>query len=221
MKKLLLTPLVAFLMVVGVAQAQVNVQVLPGKGVQIQPGNGQNAPNIQIQPGKGVQVNPSPNNNQNPNVQVNPNQNPNVQANPNPQVQSNTQVQGNVQVQPNNQQLQAWRAKQIIGAKVQLSGNAMAGTVDDIVFTDDGQVEYLLVSHNGKMVTVPWQAAKFNVGQQTATIELTQQQYQAIPTYTAESYPQFFAPQYREQVYRSYNLRPGQIRRLERRGQLP
>ena len=110
---------------------------------------------------------------------------------------------------------------QAIGTKVAIQNNTAVGTVDDIVFTDDGQIEYLLVSHNDKMVTVPWQAAKFNVAQQTATIELTQQQYQAIPTYTAESYPQFFAPQYREQVYRSYNLRPGQIRRLERRGQLP
>ena len=231
MKKMFLQPIVAFLMVVGIAQGQVNVQVQPGKGIQIQPGNGQNTPNVQLQPGKGVQVNPNPNNNQNPNVQ-NPNvQNPNVQnqnvqnpnnnqnlnnnQNPNGQVNPNTQVQGTVQ--GNAAAPQAWRAKQILGAKVQLSGNTMAGTVDDIVFTDEGSIEYLVVSHNGKMVTVPWQAAKFNVAQQTATLEITQQQYQQIPTFTSESHPQYFAPQYREQIYKAYNLRPGQVRRLERR----
>jgi len=202
MKMKLLSPLAAFLMVAGVSNAQVNVQV-PGKSIQIQPGkNG--VPNVQVQP----------NTNPNPNVQVNPNQNvnPNAQANPNQNVQPNVQAQGSTQ---------AWRAKQILGAKVMLQGNAMAGTVEDIVFSDEGVIEYLLVSTNNKLVSVPWQAAKFNVQQQTATIDITQEQFQQVPTFTTQQYPQFYAPQYREQVYKAYNLRPGQVRRLERRGVIP
>ena len=111
----------------------------------------------------------------------------------------------------------AIRAKQVLGAKVNLAGNATAGTVDDIVFTDDGQVEYLLVIHEGKLVTMPWAAVKFNFEQRTAVVNITQEQFQAIPTFTTQTYPQFFAPAYRTQIYKFYNLTPGEIRRIERR----
>jgi hypothetical protein len=110
----------------------------------------------------------------------------------------------------------AIRAKQVLGARVQLTGNAMAGTVDDIVLTDDGQVEYLLVIQEGKLVTVPWAAVKFNFEQRVATVSLTQEQFRTIPTYTVQQYPQFFAPAYRTEIYRFYNLTPREIRRIER-----
>jgi hypothetical protein len=109
------------------------------------------------------------------------------------------------------------RAKQIIGSKVNLTGNVTAGTVDDIVLTDDGQVEYVLVIQDGKLVTVPWAAVKFNFEQRVAVINLTQEQYRTIPTYTVQTYPQFFAPAYRTEIYKFYNLTPREIRRIERR----
>jgi hypothetical protein len=76
------------------------------------------------------------------------------------------------------------------------------------VFSDAGQVEYLIVANEGKLVTVPWEAAKFNFEKQTATLTITQDQYKVIPTYTVREYPVFFAPDYRVEVYRYYGLRP-------------
>lgn len=111
----------------------------------------------------------------------------------------------------------ALRAKNILGSQVHLQGNASAGTIEDIVFDDEGVIDYFIVSQNGKMVTVPWEAAKFNFAKRTATINITQEQYQKIPTYTTETYPQFYTPQYQNQIYGYYNLTPGQTRRLERR----
>src|SRR5688572_26628457 len=46
-----------------------------------------------------------------------------------------------------------YRAKQVLGSKVQIQGDLAIGTVDDIVFTDDGQIEYLIVANEGKLVT--------------------------------------------------------------------
>jgi hypothetical protein len=116
----------------------------------------------------------------------------------------------------------AVRAKQVLGAKIMLQGNAAAGVVDDIVFSDGGQVEYLIVNNNGKLVTVPWAALNWNWGTgaqavTTATINITPEVYQTIPTYTVQTYPQFFVPTYRTQTYRFYNLTPGELRRIERR----
>lgn len=116
----------------------------------------------------------------------------------------------------------AVRAKQVLGAKITLQGNAEAGVVDDIVFSDAGQVEYLIVNNGGKLVTVPWAALNWNWGTgaqpvTTATINITPQVYQTIPTFTVQTYPQFFVPAYRTQTYRYYNLTPGELRRIERR----
>jgi len=110
------------------------------------------------------------------------------------------------------------RVKSLLGTTVTLQGGARAGTVEDVVLSNEGVVDYLVVSEGGKLVTVPWDAVKFNWGKRTATVNLTQEQYRKIPTYTPTTYPQFYSPTYQAQVYKYYNLRPGQVRRLERRG---
>jgi hypothetical protein len=109
-----------------------------------------------------------------------------------------------------------FRAKQVLGSKVTIQGNASIGTVDDIVIDADGQVEYLVVLNEGKLVTVPWDAAKFDFERRAATLTITQDQYRAIPTYTVERYPDFYAPAYRTEIYKAYGLTPRQQRKLNR-----
>jgi len=112
------------------------------------------------------------------------------------------------------------RAKSLLGAQVALQGGTAAGTVEDIVLSNEGVVDYLIVSQGGKLVTVPWDAAKFSFQKDnTAVINLnvTPEQYKAIPTYGTQQYPEFYNPAYQTQVYKYYNLTPGKWRRLERR----
>jgi len=111
----------------------------------------------------------------------------------------------------------AYRAKQVIGSKVMLQGNATAGTVDDIVFDQNGNIEYLIVADNGQFRTVPWAAARFNLDNRTAVVNITPDHYKVVPTYTATTYPNFYTPAYQTQVYKYYGLTPGQARRAERR----
>lgn len=110
-----------------------------------------------------------------------------------------------------------YRAKQVLGSQVHIEGNTSVGTVDDLVFDDNGTVEYLIVSNQGKLVTVPWDATKFNFEKRVATVQITPDKYQQIPTYTTEQYPVFSTPAYRTQTYKYYGLTPGQARRLNRR----
>jgi hypothetical protein len=110
----------------------------------------------------------------------------------------------------------AYRAKQVLGAKVSLKGDINIGTVDDIVFSDLGEIEYLIVANEGKLVTVPWEAAKFDFDKQIATLTITQDQYKVIPTYTVREYPVFFEPTYRTTVYRYYGLTPRPFARIRR-----
>ena len=110
----------------------------------------------------------------------------------------------------------SFRAKQVLGAKIVLAGNATAGTVDDIVFDGAGNLEYLIVAQDGKLTTVPWDAVKFDEKVQTATLTITPEVYKTIPTYTVTTYPDFWVPTYRTQLYKTYGLTPRELRRIER-----
>lgn len=108
-----------------------------------------------------------------------------------------------------------YRAKQILGSKIMI-GTSSVGTVDDIIFDNAGNLEYLIVANEGKLVTVPWDAAKFDLKAQTATLNITPEVYRTIPTYTPTTYPDFWAPTYRTQVYKYYNVTPRELRRIDR-----
>jgi sporulation protein YlmC with PRC-barrel domain len=112
----------------------------------------------------------------------------------------------------------AFRAKQILGTKIMIQNGTAIGTVDDLVFDEAGNMEYLLVSTgDNKLITVPWDAAKWDLEKKTGTVNITQDVYKTIPTYTTTTYPQFYTPTYRTQVYRAYGLTPRDLRRIERR----
>jgi hypothetical protein len=110
----------------------------------------------------------------------------------------------------------AFRAKDVLGGQVSIAGNVSIGKVDDIVFDPDGYIEFLIIENQGKLVTVPWEAAKFNFKERTAMINITAEQFRTVPTYTVERYPEFTAPTYRADTYRYYGLTPRE-RRIERR----
>src|SRR5437588_6887984 len=78
------------------------------------------------------------------------------------------------------------RAKSILGASVSLQTGTGVGTVEDIILNSDGVVDYLIVSEGGKLVTVPWEAAKFNHERRTAVINITPEQFRQVPTFTQD-----------------------------------
>jgi len=120
---------------------------------------------------------------------------------------------------PAAQEVPQFRAKQILGSKVNLEGNAAAGTVDDIVLDENGNVDYLIVmNQDQKLVTVPWDATRFNVDKRVAVVNITPQKFQQVPTYTVDQYPVFSTPAYRTKIYNYYGLTPHQQRRMIRRG---
>ncbi|HEY4259552.1 MAG TPA: PRC-barrel domain-containing protein [Schlesneria sp.] len=111
-----------------------------------------------------------------------------------------------------------YRAKQLIGSKLAIQGNASAGTIDDIVLDEHGNVDYLIVATaDGQLVSVPWDAAVYNADKRVATVQITPENFKQVPTYTAQQYPVYSTPAYRTQTYKYYGLTPGQARRAVRR----
>jgi len=111
-----------------------------------------------------------------------------------------------------------YRAKEVLGMKIALSGVVNpVGVIDDLVFDSGGNMEYLIVNNDGKLFTVPFDAATFDPAKRMAELPLTQEQYKVIPTYTTTTYPNFYTPEYRTSIYKHYNLTPRELRILRRR----
>jgi len=132
------------------------------------------------------------------------------------------QVEGQVNVERSARPRNFHRAKDLLGSKVSIDGGLAVGTVDDVVFADDGVVEFIVVANEGKLVSVPWAASKFDFQARTAVVGITQDKFRQIPTFTAESYPTFDT-QYVQRTYSYYNVpqptgaTPRQERKMERR----
>lgn len=109
------------------------------------------------------------------------------------------------------------RSKSILGARVSIQGGVAVGTVEDIVFTEGGCIDYLVVAEEGRYVMVPWEAARFNFPQRMATLEITQERFREVPTFTSERWPNVYEPAYRERIYGYYGLKASPERRMERR----
>lgn len=114
-----------------------------------------------------------------------------------------------------SRQPQTHKVKAVLGSKVSIQGGLSIGTVDDIIFDDDGYIDYLVVLNEGKYVLVPWQAARFNFQERAATVNISQQQFQQVPTFTGQAWPTFDAG-YTQRIYGYYGLTPHE-RRVERR----
>ena len=109
------------------------------------------------------------------------------------------------------------RASSIIGARVGIQGDVAVGKVDDLVLNQDGTVEYLVVLNEDKYVLVPWAAAKLDPAQRTVMVEIRQEKFREVPTFTRESWPNFSDTQYIERINTYYGVKPGRERRIERR----
>lgn len=129
-------------------------------------------------------------------------------------VATGTQVQQQVTT-GDSRQPQTHKVKAVLGTKVSIQGGLTIGTVDDVIFDDDGYIDYLVVLNEGKYVVVPWQAAKFNFEQRAATVNITQQQFQQVPTFTGQAWPTFDTG-YQQRIYGYYGVTPHD-RRIERR----
>jgi PRC-barrel domain len=110
------------------------------------------------------------------------------------------------------------RVTQVIGTQLVLRDNASIGKIEDIVLSEDGCVEYLVVSYSEKYVLVPWSVAKVDVQRKVVAVDIAKDRFMEVPTFSRDQWPSFQDGQYIEKVRTIYNVpAAGPERRQERR----
>jgi hypothetical protein len=95
------------------------------------------------------------------------------------------------------------RASQILGSTVRLEGNNNFGTVSDIVFDENGTMDYLVVTSSGKYVMLPWSAGNMNFGERFVTYTVTPQAIQPL-FFNRGAWPNVYGDPYMAKVRRVF-----------------
>ena len=98
------------------------------------------------------------------------------------------------------------RLSTILKSKVLIQQNQPAGNVVDVVLSDGGCVEYIVASNRDQYYVVPYSAAQVRYADQVVFVDMAPAQFQNVAYFSANSWPNLYAPAYRNQVYAFYGL---------------
>jgi hypothetical protein len=109
----------------------------------------------------------------------------------------------------------AHRARDLLGVQIRLRDGYSVGTVSDIVFNDDGYLEYLVVETEGRDALVPWSAARLNFESRAATLDVPRARWRDVPAFPRDRWPDLGDPGYRARIsgYFGVPAAPGQATR--------
>jgi len=105
------------------------------------------------------------------------------------------------------------RANNLMGKSVVSQQGNDLGSIDDLVISENGQVEFIILSRGGTlgiggdMVPVPWEAANLQMGADDQfTAEITEEQLENAPTF--EDYAQIGSQEYEQEVHSYFGTEP-------------
>jgi len=110
------------------------------------------------------------------------------------------------------------RASTVLGARVSLQGGDAVGKVTDLVINDDGCIDYVVVASEDNYVLVPWSAGTVNFAERTIVLDIPQNRWREVPTFTRDRWPDLSDARYTQRVQRYFNVSGNRReRRNERR----
>ena len=108
--------------------------------------------------------------------------------------------------QPAAGQREVVKLSRILKSKVVIQQDQPAGTVTDVVLSDAGCVEYIVVSNEDQYYVVPYTAAQVRYTDQIVFVDMAPAQFQNVTYFGANNWPNLYAPAYRNQIYSFYGL---------------
>jgi len=95
----------------------------------------------------------------------------------------------------------------VIGSVVRLRGQTGNwGTVEDVIFTEDGCAAYAVLGTEGRrLVLAPWSAVHVNYADRLAVVEVTPERLTAI-SFTADNWPNIADVAYLQRVTEAYAI---------------
>src|SRR5689334_3856777 len=106
----------------------------------------------------------------------------------------------------------------VMGDNVVVSDGGTVGKVEDIVLSENGCVDYVVVSYESKYVLVPWGVTTWNVQDRTLRVNITRDKFTQVPTFTRDRWPSLTDSQYISQVRTAFGVTESGYRGDRREG---
>jgi len=92
------------------------------------------------------------------------------------------------------------RLSLVIGGNVRIAQGVSVGKIEDVVLNDQGCIDYVVVVYQDKYVPIPWSVATVDYGQRIVTVDITEQRFAEVPTFTRTEFAVLATTEFTQKV---------------------
>jgi sporulation protein YlmC with PRC-barrel domain len=102
------------------------------------------------------------------------------------------------------------RASEFMGKDVKDLAGENIGTVDDVVFDNQGNINYIILSRGGvagigaDLVPIPFKAEKFSFQEDTIVLSMDQQKLEKAPSFSSGEWDELSRQEFQQRVHGYY-----------------
>jgi hypothetical protein len=89
----------------------------------------------------------------------------------------------------------------VIGGNVQFAAGGNVGKIEDIVISDTGCIEYIVVAYHDRYVPIPWTVSTVVFDKRIVTIDMDQARFEEVPTFSRDEFTLLVQVDFREKVH--------------------
>jgi flagellar biosynthesis GTPase FlhF len=93
------------------------------------------------------------------------------------------------------------RISTVIGGSVQFAAGGNVGKIEDIVISDTGCIEYIVVAYHDRYVPIPWTVSTVSFDKRIVTINIEQARFAEVPTFSRDEFALLVQVDFREKVH--------------------
>lgn len=101
------------------------------------------------------------------------------------------------------------RISNILKTKVIIQDDKPAGEIVDVVYNEGGCIDYYVASYDNRQYVVPFDVVQYRSADRVVFIDVAPAQFERVQFFTANQWPDIYAPTFRDQVFASFNVRAG------------
>jgi len=116
---------------------------------------------------------------------------------------------GQIQAQDAAADVQVRRISDIMKSKVVIQDNQQVGLIVVVVYNDGGWIDYFVADYDNQQYVVPFEAVQYRAADRIAFIDIAPAQFRQVSFFAPNRFPNIYAPNFRSQVFTSFNIRSG------------
>jgi hypothetical protein len=105
-----------------------------------------------------------------------------------------------------NSRGQVQKLSVLMKSKILIQDDKPGGQIVDIVLSEGGCVDYVVATYEDQYYVVPYSAVNVRYADQVVFVDIAPAQFQKVQFFSSGNWPDFYAADYRQQVFATFNV---------------